>query len=151
MSIVEELYSKIEDGRSGKNIGLSTGLPKLDRYTGGFKKGVYKLVFSRSSVGKTRFVIYSDIYHILNDKRPFGLSLSEMYSASYMLQKNSAEYAAYQRMLESKDVMALNYKELSRAMFAIKANNITETYYSTRNFAKTKLKNYEKYIPEEAK
>ena len=30
-------------------------------------------------------------------------------------------------------------------------SKITETYYSTRNFAKTKLKNYEKYIPEEAK
>ena len=30
MSIVEELYSKIDEGREGKNIGLKTGLPKLD-------------------------------------------------------------------------------------------------------------------------
>ena len=28
-------------------------------------------------------------------------------------------------------------------------SGIKETYYSTRNFAKTKLKNYEKYLPEE--
>ena len=80
----------------------------------------------------------NDIYHLLNDKRPFGLSLSQMYSASYMLQKNSAEYAAYLRMLEAKDVMALDYKALSRAMFTIKANNIAETYYS---FAQAKEKN----------
>ena len=80
----------------------------------------------------------NDIYHLFHDKRPFGLSLSEMYSSSYVLPKNSAEYAAYMRMLESKDVMALNYKELSNAMFAIKANNITETYYS---YAQAKEKN----------
>lgn len=52
MSLVGELYSKIEEGREGKNIGLKTGLPKLDFYTGGFRKGVYKLIFSKSSVGK---------------------------------------------------------------------------------------------------
>ena len=80
----------------------------------------------------------NDIYHILNDKRPFGLSLAEMYSSSYILQKSSPEYAAYLRMIEYKDVMAMNYKALSEAMFTIKANNITETYYS---FAQAKEKN----------
>ena len=80
-----------------------------------------------------------DIYHLLNDKRrPFGLSLSEMYSSSYMLQKNSPEYVAYLQMIRHKDVMSLTYKELSNAMFTIKANNITETYYT---FAKAKAKN----------
>ena len=80
----------------------------------------------------------NDIYHTLNDKQPFGLSLSEMYSSSYMLQKNSAEYAAYLRRVESGDVMKMNYKDLSEAMFAIKANNIVETYYS---YALAKEKN----------
>ena len=41
-------------------------------------------------------------------------------------------------MVESGDVMRMNYKELSDAMFAIKANNIAETYYS---FAEAKEKN----------
>lgn len=67
MSLVTELYSKIQDGRDGKNIGLKTGLSKLDFYTGGFKKGVYKLIFSKSSVGKSSFVIYTDIYRVLKD------------------------------------------------------------------------------------
>ena len=61
MSFVGELYSKIEDGREGKNIGLKTGLLKLDFYTGGFKKGVYKLIFSKSSVGKTLIISNADI------------------------------------------------------------------------------------------
>lgn len=80
----------------------------------------------------------NEIYHLLSDKRAFGLSLSEMYSASSMLQKNTADYAAYSRMIESKDLVSLNYKTLSDAMFAIKANNIAETYYS---FALAKEKN----------
>ena len=72
----------------------------------------------------------NEIYHTLNDKRPFGLSLSEMYSASYVLPKNSSEYSTYLAMLKTDDLMALNYKQLSDALFAIKANNIAETYYS---------------------
>ena len=80
----------------------------------------------------------NEIYHLLSDKRAFGLSLSEMYSASTMLQKNTADYAAYSRMIESKDLISMNYKSLSDAMFAIKANNIAETYYT---FALAKEKN----------
>lgn len=90
MSIVDELYTKIENGREGKNIGLSTGLPKLDYYTGGFKKGVYKLVFSKSSVGKTSFVIYTDIYNILKnypDKKILICYFSLEIGASTLLAK----------------------------------------------------------------
>lgn len=29
-NIIDDLYSKIEEGREGKNIGLKTGLSKLD-------------------------------------------------------------------------------------------------------------------------
>ena len=79
-----------------------------------------------------------EIYHTLNDKRPFGLSLSEMYSASYMLSKNSGEYSTYLAMIQDEKLMALNYKELSDALFAIKANKIAETYYS---FLQAKEKN----------
>lgn len=74
MSIcVEELYNKIEEGRQGKNIGLKTGLPKLDWYTGGFQKGVYKLIFGQSGSAKSSFVIYSDIYRILKDYPDYNI------------------------------------------------------------------------------
>lgn len=67
MSGVETLYSKIEEGRKGKNLGLKTGLPHLDWYTGGFQKGVYKLVYGVSGSGKSSVVVYADIYRILKD------------------------------------------------------------------------------------
>lgn len=67
MSIVDELYSEIDNGREGRNLGLKTGLPKLDWYTGGFQKGVYKLIFGQSGSGKSSYVIYSDLYRILRD------------------------------------------------------------------------------------
>ncbi len=82
--------------------------------------------------------LLDDINHVLNDKQSFGLSMSDMYSSSYMLQKGSGEYAVYLRMIESRDLMALNYKELSDAMFTIRANNIIDTYYS---YAQAKEKN----------
>lgn len=66
-NIVDELYLKIDEGREGNNMGLKTGLPKLDLYTGGFQKGIYKLVFGNSGAGKSSYVIYSDIYRTLKD------------------------------------------------------------------------------------
>ena len=69
------------------------------------------------------------IYSVLNDKREFGLSLSEMYSSSYMLTKSSNEYSVYLKLIENQDVMALNYKELKDALFVIKAENLQKLYY----------------------
>lgn len=78
------------------------------------------------------------IYHLLNDKRPFGLSLSEMYSSSYIPPKNSSEYSIYLKMIENPEIMALDYKELSDALFAIRAKNLDEMYYA---FIQAKEKN----------
>ena len=79
-----------------------------------------------------------EIYHLLCDKRPFGLSLTEMYSSSYMLSKSSSEYSSYLTMLEYPDLMALSYKELSDALFTIKAKDLSDMYYS---FGVAKSKN----------
>lgn len=79
-----------------------------------------------------------EIYHLLNDKRPFGLSLSEMYNSSYMLAKNTTEYATYLALVEEKSIMSLDYKALSEALFSIKAKNIAKTYY---DFVVSKEKN----------
>lgn len=78
------------------------------------------------------------IYHILNDKRDFGLSLTEMYSSSYNLPKNSAEYSTYQKLIEHKDVMSLSYKEMSDALFVIKSKDLAKMYYS---YVQSKEKN----------
>ena len=78
------------------------------------------------------------IYSVLNEKRPFGLSLSEMYSNSYMLSKNSSDYEIYSRLSENAELMALDYKQLSEALFIIKSNNFERLYY---DFVQDKEKN----------
>lgn len=64
---VSSLFDKIDNGRKGKNIGLKTGIPKLDKYTGGIQKGRYTLVFGLSGSGKSSYVLYSTIYRPLRD------------------------------------------------------------------------------------
>lgn len=67
MNGVEILFNQIEDGRNGKNIGLKTGIQKLDKYTGGLQKKIYTLIFGTSGSGKSSFVLYTHIYRPLKD------------------------------------------------------------------------------------
>lgn len=55
MSNVDLLFKKIDEGRQGKNIGLSTGISKLDKYTGGIQKATYTLIFGLSGSGNIVF------------------------------------------------------------------------------------------------
>lgn len=78
------------------------------------------------------------ICETLNLTRPFGLSLSQMYSSSYMLPKNSTEYGIYTKMVEDRSIMALTYKELNDALFVIRSKNLGQMYYA---FIQNKEKN----------
>ena len=78
------------------------------------------------------------IYSVLNDVRPFGLSLTQMYSSSYNLIKGTSEYTTYLSLIEHKDVLALTYKQLKNAIFSINAMNLADLYY---NFMQDKEKN----------
>lgn len=66
MNNVSELFKAINAGRIGKNIGYSTGIPKLDSYIGGLQKKTYYLIFSESGGGKTAIALYM-IYRWLVD------------------------------------------------------------------------------------
>lgn len=78
------------------------------------------------------------IDRMLNDKRSFGLSLSEMYSSSYMLQKNTGEYTLYSKMLSHSELLGMDFKACNDALFTIKAKNLDEMYYK---FIEAKEKN----------
>ncbi len=72
-----------------------------------------------------------DIHALLTTPRaPFGLSLSEMYSSSYNIPKNSVEYAIYAKLVLHPEIMSLSYKQLKDAMFGIGEMKLAETYYS---------------------
>ena len=66
MTVLDDLYKEIEKGRDGENIGLKTGLPKIDWYTGGFQKSMYRLIFGKSGSGKTSYAVYT-LYRRLKD------------------------------------------------------------------------------------
>ena len=78
------------------------------------------------------------IYDTLNKKRPFGLSLSEMYNSSTNLAKNTSDYQIYNKLILDGDLMKLTYKELSDALFSIKGQNLAKLYY---DFVEAKEKN----------
>lgn len=78
------------------------------------------------------------IYKLLSEKTPFGLSLSEMYSSSYMLAKNSSEYDIYTKLKENTLLMGLDYNALRDALFVIKSKSLESLYY---NFMQAKEKN----------
>ena len=78
------------------------------------------------------------IEKLLNEPRPFGLSLSEMYNSSYMLSKTSSEYELYVKMLKSDYLMHLDYQTVKDALFGISSMALSETYYK---FLENKEKN----------
>lgn len=67
MTGVDVLFAAIDEGRKGKNIGIKTGIDKMDKYTGGIQKSNYMLVFGLSGAGKSSYVLYSNIYRPLKD------------------------------------------------------------------------------------
>ena len=122
-SFYERCYAAHKKQDKAKNVDLTPLQAEYDELEGKIQAEHAKL---------------EEIYALLNDKRPFGLSLTEMYSSSYMLTKGSAEYQAYLSMLDFPDLLDMNYKELYDALFAIKAKDMGEIYYS---FAEAKGKN----------
>lgn len=60
--IVDELNANIKKGKLGQNIGLSTGLDKLDMLTYGLNRGWMILWAGDSGSGKSSLVLYSTVY-----------------------------------------------------------------------------------------
>ena len=69
MNGISQLYNQIEKGRNGENIGISTGIPKLDKVIGGIQPSRYYTIAAQSSAGKSSLLQFI-IYHILRNKTP---------------------------------------------------------------------------------
>ena len=72
MTDLELLWTIIDRGKKGENVGISTGLKKLDKLIGGIQPHRYYLCGAASSVGKTSFILFL-MYNILKNedkKRP---------------------------------------------------------------------------------
>ena len=106
------LYQRIDRGREGKNIGLKTGIPKIDEYTGGIQP-VYTLIFGVSGSGKSALALYSYIYRPLKDYPQKNIKLcyfSLELSAELLLAKLLCLYIyeEYGKIIPYTDLMSWN-------------------------------------------
>ena len=58
MTGVDILWSQIDKGRRGENIGVSTGIPKLDKVIGGVQPSRYYCISAQSSAGWNKIKKY---------------------------------------------------------------------------------------------
>ncbi len=70
------------------------------------------------------------IFIVMNRRRAFGPSLTEMYAMSSSLQKNTIDHAIYTKLVDAEEVNALTYGELSEALSDISAKNLETLYYN---------------------
>lgn len=62
MSLVENLYKNIQQGRTGLNQGISTGIPKLDDLTYGVQRKWLTVIAGDSGSGKSVLSLYTYVY-----------------------------------------------------------------------------------------
>ncbi len=65
----------------------------------------------------------------MSEKRPFGLSLTEMYDSSSALSARSSDIDIYTSLITSPDLMALDYTALKIAVNGIKDADLAKAYY----------------------
>ena len=66
---IEQLWNQINKGRNGENIGLSTGIPKLDKVIGGIQPSRFYTIAAQSSAGKSslmQFIVYNLLRQTIN-------------------------------------------------------------------------------------
>lgn len=71
----KQFLQAVKQGKKGKNIGISLGLPKLDSIIYGIQKKALYTIGADSGSGKTSFAIASFIYNLLKDEKEEGISI----------------------------------------------------------------------------
>jgi len=66
--IIDRTFALIDRGRQGSNIGLTMGLPKVEKVVDGIQRGIYTLIFGSTGAGKSSFAIYSYLYKPMMEK-----------------------------------------------------------------------------------
>ena len=64
---VNRLFENIEEGRRGRNIGISTGLPVIDSLIYGIQRKYLYTIGADTSGGKTSFAIDVFVYNLLKN------------------------------------------------------------------------------------
>lgn len=65
---VKQLLNNIRRGKEGKNIGIPTGIPKLDAVIYGIQRKHLYVVAADQGAGKTSFAIDSFVYNLIKNR-----------------------------------------------------------------------------------
>lgn len=72
---VKQLFNLIKRGKQGKNIGISTGSPKVDSVIYGIQRQYLYTIGADSSGGKTSYVIDTFVYNLLKNANDTPISI----------------------------------------------------------------------------
>lgn len=110
---LESFKKEVENGRLGRNHGLSIGLPKLEEITGGLTKSTFTLLFASSGVGKSSAALYSYVYiplkeHLEDGKIKiifFALEMKESFIIAKLL--STYLYDTYHIRISAKQILSI--------------------------------------------
>ena len=109
---VDKLFKNIKKGKAGKNIGISTGMAKLDSVIYGIQKSYLYTIGADSSGGKTSFALDTFVYNLLKnagDKHISILYYSFEMAADVLYAKLLSRYIwdKYNEIVTFEDILSL--------------------------------------------
>lgn len=115
-SLVSEFMKLVDEGKKGNNIGLSTGLPKLDKIIYGVQRRSIVLIGGTSGSAKTTATLFSYVYQpikqMLGNPRLKILYLSLEMSKETLLAKLLSLYImdTFNEVVQYKEIFSLDSK-----------------------------------------
>lgn len=106
---VKQFFNVVNKGKYGKNLGISTGIPKLDSIIFGIQKGTLYTIGADSGSGKTSFALDIFIYNLI--KNAGDRTISILYY-SFEMNKESLYAKLLSRYIYDKYGKVLTYKQI---------------------------------------
>lgn len=109
---INKLLQAIDKGKEGKNIGISTGLPKLDSIIYGIQKRYLYTIGASSGVGKSSFALHTFVYNLLKNAKSstaillYSFEMSKEVLLSKLLALHI--YHTYGKIITYEDILSLS-------------------------------------------
>lgn len=109
---VKQLLHNVKRGKQGKNIGISTGSPKLDSVIYGIQKKYLYTIGADTSGGKTSFAVDTFVYNLIKNNKETPISIlyySFEMSADVLYAKILSRYIwdEFNKVVTYEDILSL--------------------------------------------
>jgi replicative DNA helicase len=119
--ILNPTLDMIDAARAGKNRGISTGFPSLDRLTNGFAPGQMIIIAARPGVGKSMMAINIAAHAAIKEGLPTALFSLEMGKTEIVMRLLSSEASVNLSSMFAGKISDLEYRRLQDKTQAISA------------------------------